>query len=133
MQSLDHCLLLPFFYSNDFLHFNIPLLIGVFLFSYSFVPSLRQNTWKCSAAIVLVTFIRGHVCITVVKTSNVFYLHLLWRKKLFQVVTKLANNYRVFKNYVLFTDPYLLKHLLVNKISVNSLDETTLEKLDYNE
>ena len=67
-------------------------MIDVFLFSYSFATSLRQNTEKSSAAIVLVNFIRGHVCITMVKTSNVFYLHLLWHKSLFQVVTKCPNN-----------------------------------------
>ena len=50
MQSLNQWLLLSFFYFNDFLHFNITLMIGVF-FSYLFVPSLRQNTWKSSAAI----------------------------------------------------------------------------------
>ena len=97
MPSLDQCLLSSSFYFNDFLHFDIPLMIGVFLFSYSFVPSLRQNTQKSSAAIVLVNFIRGHVCITVVKTWNVFCLRLLWRKSLFQVVTKGANNYRFLK------------------------------------
>ena len=72
-------------------------MIVVFLFSYLFVPSLQQNTQKSSAAIVLVNFIRGHVCITVVKTWNVFCLRLLWRKSLFQVVTKGANNYHFLK------------------------------------
>ena len=118
MQSLDQCFLLSFFL-HDFLHFNIPLMIGVFLISYPFIP-LWQNTQKSSAVIVLVNFIQGHVCITVVKTSNVFYLRLLWRKSLFQVATKCVNNYRFF-NYVPFTDPYSLKHLLVNKISVNTV------------
>ena len=41
-----------------------------------------------------VSFIRGHVCITTVKTSDVFYLHLLGHKSLFQMVTECANNYR---------------------------------------
>ena len=52
-------------------------MIGVYLFSYSFVPSLLQNTQNSSAAIVFVNFIQVHVCITVVKTSNVFYLRRL--------------------------------------------------------
>ena len=99
MQSLNQWLLLSFFYFNDFLHFNIPLMIGVSLSSYSFVPSLLQNTQKGSAAIVLVNFTQGHLFITVVKTSNVFYLHLLSCKSLFQVVTKCVVflNYRFFK------------------------------------
>ena len=46
---------------------------------------------------MLVNFIRGHVCITVVKKSNVFHLRLLWRKGLLQVVRKGANNYRFLK------------------------------------
>ena len=46
--------------------------------------------------LLLVNFIRGHVCITVVKMSNLFYLRLLWCKSLFQVVTKCVNNYRFF-------------------------------------
>ena len=53
-------------------------MIGVFLFSYSFIPSLLQYTRKSSAAIVLVNFIRAHVCITVVQMSDVFYLRLSW-------------------------------------------------------
>ena len=71
-------------------------MFGVFLISYPFIP-LRQNTQKSLAVIVLVNFIQGHVCITMVKTSNVFYLRLLWRKSLFEVVTKGANNYRFLK------------------------------------
>ena len=121
MQSLSQCLLSSFFYFNDFLHVNIPLMMGVFLFSYLFVSCLQQNTQKCSAAIVLVNFIRGHVCITTVKTSNFFYLHLLWCKSLFQVFTKCANNYHFLKIMFPFRDPYFLKHLLVNKISVNKV------------
>ena len=35
-----------------------------------------------------------------VKTSNVFSRGLLWRKSLFQVVTKCTNNYRSFFKYV---------------------------------
>ena len=58
-------------------------MIGVFLISYPFIP-LWQNTQKSSAVIVLVNFIQGHVCITVVKTSNVFYLRLLWREVYFK-------------------------------------------------
>ena len=77
MQSLSQCLLLSFFYFNEFLHFNSPLMIRVFLFSYLFVPSLRQNNQKSSAVIVLVNFIRGHECLTVIKMPNVFYLRLL--------------------------------------------------------
>ena len=77
MQSLNQCLLSSFFYFSDSLHFNTPLMIGVLLFSYLFVSSLWQNTQKSSGAIVLVNFIQGRVCITMVKTSNVFYLHLL--------------------------------------------------------
>ena len=72
-------------------------MIGVFLFSYSFIPSLLQYTRKSSAAILLVNFIGAHVRITVVKMSNVFYLRLSWRKSLFQVVTKGTNNYRFLK------------------------------------
>ena len=57
-------------------------------------------------------------CIIVVKSSNVFYLRFLWRKSLFQIVTKCANNYRFLKN--MFPLQNLInKNPLVNKISVN--------------
>ena len=42
-----------------------------------FIPPLWPNAQKSSAAIEFVNFIRGHVCITAVKTLNVFYLRLL--------------------------------------------------------
>ena len=62
-----------------------------FFFSYLFVPPLQKNTQKSSAAILLVNFIRGHVHITVVKTSNVFYLRLLWR------ISFILSSYKVCK------------------------------------
>ena len=58
--------------------------------------------------LLLVNFIRGHVCITVVKMSNLFYLRLLWCKSLFQVVTKYVNNYRFFLKLC-----SLYRHLLI--------------------
>ena len=54
-----------------------------------------------------------------VKASNVFYLGLLWRKSLFQVDTKCENNYRFFLICPLYR-LLLIKHLLVNNISVNT-------------
>ena len=92
------------------------------MFSYFLIRSflLYGKTPGKVRQLLLVNFIRGHVCITVVKMSNLFYLRLVWCKSLFQVVTKCVNNYRFF-NYVPFTDPYSLKHLLVNKISVNTV------------
>ena len=69
-------------------------MIDVFLF----IPLLQPNTRQNSAAIELMNFIWSHICIIMVKTSNVFYLHLLWHESLFQVVTKCANNYCFFKN-----------------------------------
>ena len=77
----------------SFISFNIPWMIDVFLFSYSFLH--YDQAPKSSAAFELVNFIRRHVCITAVKASDVFYLRLLWRKSLFQIVTTC---YRFLKN-----------------------------------
>ena len=112
-----------------FLHFNIPLKTEVFLFSY-FFPRFGQMSKNVLQPL---NFIQGHVCITVVKTSNVFYLHLLWHKSLFQVVTKCANNYQFFKN--MFPLQTLTNKTPVCKSNLcqHSLDETTLDTLHYNE
>ena len=68
------------------------------VFSYFLIRSflLYGKTPGKVRQLLLVNFIRGHVCITVVKMSNLFYLRLLWCKSLFQVVTKCVNNYRFF-------------------------------------
>ena len=87
-------MLLLLFYFNDLLHFNIPLITDVFLFSNSFLHFSQMS----KSVLQPLNFTQGHVCITTVKTSNVFYLHLLWHKSLFQLATRCANTYRVFKN-----------------------------------
>ena len=129
MQLLIQYLPLTLLWFNDFLHFNIPWMI-VFLFSYSFLH-YGQTSKK-----VLQHWVGGFYprsCIYYrVKISNVFYLGFLWRKSLFQVVTKCANNYRFLKMCPLYR-PLLIKHLLVNKIFVNIFLMRTLDTLDCNE
>ena len=98
IMSLSHYFLLSLFGFNNSLHFNIPWMDDVFLFSYLF---LHYGQTPKNAAIELVYFIWGHVCITAVKTSNVFYLHLLWCTSLFQIVKKCAKNYHFLKNHKL--------------------------------
>ena len=112
---------------NDFLQFNITWMVGVFLFSSSLWPDAQ----KSSTAIELMNFMWGHVCVTAVKMSCVFYLHLLWCKSLFQVVTECTNNYHFLKICSL-NRPLLIKHLFVNKISENTV-LTTWDTLNYNE
>ena len=102
---------------NDFLHFSIPWMIDV-LFSCSFLhygqtpkKVLQPLSWWISSEVMYsshwVDEFHPRSCIYYwVKTSNVFYLRLLWRKSLFQVVTKSANSYRVLIKSVAFTDSY---------------------------
>ena len=58
---------------------------------------------------------------------------VFYNKSLFQVVTKCANNYWFFKN--IFPLPTLTNKTPVCKSNLcqHSLDETTLDTLDYNE
>ena len=78
---------------------------------FFFIPSLQPNPQKSSVAIELLSFIQSHVCITMVKTSNVIYLCLLshriysYYSSMFQIVTKCANQ-SVLKKYVPVTDSY---------------------------
>ena len=90
------------------------------LFSYSFL--LYGQTSK-KVLQPLIWWISSRSCIYYwVKMSNVFYLRLLWCKKFFQVATKCANSYRFLKHMSpLQTLKTPIKHLLVNKISVNSV------------
>ena len=132
-------MLLSLFCFNDFLHFLQYSLNDWCFLIFLFVPSLLPNAQKSPAAFELVNFFGAHVCITAVKTSNIFYLRLLWRKILFQVVTKC---YRFLKN-VLALQKYKIPPLLVSLTKItpvckqnlckHSLDETTLDTVDYNE
>ena len=85
-------------------------MIGVSLSSYLFAPSLLQNTQKGSAAILLVNFTQGRLCITMVKTSNVFQMSSFMMQKF------ISSSYKVccfFKTIVFLKLCSLYRPLLV--------------------